>query len=118
MNCLVLVFSSNHAADSDVFEILSIISNRLHAIDIYLDILLPKLDPWYLDEEISSFPAEVVITTVITFLEYLITITEVSAHSTDRIKKALQRPHFENYKNRLSSKTKQSITALNENVVL
>lgn len=90
LNHLVFVYNSpTNTAQSSVIDILTILSNVLQSMDVFLDVLLPKLDSKYLNAETSGFSINVTISTIICFLNHLLKITQTSAHSNLRIKDAL-----------------------------
>jgi hypothetical protein len=92
----LFVLYANHRNEK-VFDIMTLLVSQLPSPEIYVEVLLPRLENKNLSVETSGFPGNVTVSVVVVFLEHLtrsVTLTDPFKH---RILAAIAKPHLNEY---------------------
>lgn len=97
---LMVVFVNNESdlICDKVYAIVTLLASKLPSADIYLDVLLSKLDSKYLAAERNGMPGTVTVLAVMAFLAKLV---ETDPTMTDaqrkRVEVAIEKPYLKEY---------------------
>lgn len=96
MHYLMVVYINNDqdtAVREKVFEIIVLLASQLPSADIYLDVLLSRLEQKYLVTETNGFSAAQTVCVVMVFLNQFIVATK-HAVSAERVLNSIERPYL------------------------
>lgn len=107
VHCLFLVYA-NHDNEM-VLDIMTLLVTELPSSEIYLEVLLPRLESKYLSAESNGFPGNMTVTVVMVFLEHLTRSVPLTDSIKQRILAAIAKPHLNEYLDNTSLLQVQSI---------
>ncbi|KAI8880561.1 hypothetical protein K501DRAFT_224544 [Backusella circina FSU 941] len=98
-----------------IFATISLLSSQLPTPDLYLDVLLPRLESSYLKFEKNGYPGAVTVMVVITFLDQFIvsSLTVLQPAVMERIAFVLKKTHMKDYLNDLDENSREYLDHLN-----
>jgi hypothetical protein len=92
---LFVVYANHH--NEKVFDLMDLLLTQLPSPEIYLEVLLPRLENKYLSAETNGFPGNVTASVVMVFLEHLTRNVQLADPFKQRILTTIGKSHLNEY---------------------
>lgn len=93
---MVVYINNQEVVREKVFDIIGLLSSQLPSANIYLDVLLSRLDQKYLVSETNGFTGSQTVMVVMVFLHRFISDTKDKV-SFERVLKAIEKPYLKQF---------------------
>ena len=92
----ILIYAASTEVQEKIHQVITLLTEKISA-DIYLDVLLSRLDHKLLMTERNGFPGNLTVSAIVAFLFHWIQVANLQPQQWTRVLDKLQKPYLKEY---------------------